>query len=248
MDSDISEKRILHEVILGYRNVLNERYQYENLKGKYDLPITFNEARISLFRNYFLDCIYPLPEKREELNEAFEHLDDYIRHPEKLLRILIDSGGLLFKYGRHLPKIFKAGIKTFRLFRAATKFENTLVKNALSNSLSPPYSNADIYTLFKALSLEEIDQFIENNLSLFAILHDRILIQEIKEIVKHLVKKMKQRPKSYSPQEIRGLEIGLEIIEKGDFLFDQLSKQEQLQVFDFIVKIERDVIKEIFSN
>ena len=114
-------------------------------------------------------------------------------------------------------------------------------------SHKPPYSSADIYTLLKALSPEEIDQFIENNLSLFTILHDRTLIREIKEIVEHLVYKMKKRPGSYSRQEIRGLEIGLEIIKKGDFLFDQLSKEEQLQVFDSIVKIERDVIGEIFS-
>jgi hypothetical protein len=240
MSNNIPEKKILNEVILGYRRVLNGRYQYDKLQQKYDLPASFNEERVTLIRNYFLDCIYPLPEKREELNDAFKSLDNYIRHPEK-------SGGLLFRYGRHLPKIFSAGIKTFKLYRAATKFENTLVRNAISIPLDPPYNSADINTMMRALSREEINQFIENNLSLLENLYDRDLMRKITEIVEHLITKMKNRPKVYSSPEIRGLEIGLEIIEQGDFLFDQLSKQDQRLIFDFIIKIERGVMQEIFS-
>ncbi|MFK7979352.1 MAG: hypothetical protein AB8G86_05190, partial [Saprospiraceae bacterium] len=47
-----------------------------------------------------------------------------IQQPKKLLRILLDSGRLIFKYGRHLPKILNAGLKALRSFRTATQFEN----------------------------------------------------------------------------------------------------------------------------
>ena len=98
---------LLIEVIKGYRNMIDQRYQYSNLVGRSNLPSTFDEQRVARFRSYFLDYIYPSPAKRQELDVAFNKLNNYIHHPEKLLRLLVDSGKLMFKYGRHLPKILR---------------------------------------------------------------------------------------------------------------------------------------------
>ncbi len=242
----MSEKEILEEIILGYRNLINERYQYQNLQDKYNLPKTINEEIVISIKNYFLTYLYPDLDKRRELNEAFETLDDYVKHPEKLLSILMESVKLIFSHGRHLPKILNAGLKALKSFRRATKFEQNLVKLAIQKQIHPPYDRSKIYSLIELLSPKEIEQFFENTESLFKIMHDKTLVEKIKEVLMFLINKMKEKKKLYSQSEIRGLEIGLEMIVKGEALFDKLTKEDQDKLVQFIVKVERDNLNEIF--
>ena len=244
----MDQQQVLNELILGYRKILEKRYQYNSIKAKYDLPITFDENRVNLFRKFFLEYIYPHPNTRSELNEAFDSLDGYIKNPEKLLRILMDSASLLFKHGRHLPKILRAGINALKSFRTATQFENRLVNKAIELEMHPPYSSQQIHQLFGALTAKELDEFINNSQNLFETLHDRVLVEKIKEIVTHLIVKMKKRPGVYTNAEINGLEIGKEIIVKGDELFDQLSIDDQQKIFKTVIQIERDALKDIYSE
>ena len=88
---------------------------------------------------------------------------------------------------------------------------------------------------------------MESSLTLFDTLHDRTLVAKIKRIMDHLVEKMKRRPKVYSSAEVKGLEIGKEIIEKGDLLFEELSTEEQGEIFKFIVEMEREEMDRIFG-
>lgn len=242
----MSKKEILKEVIVGYRQVIEERYQYDRIKEKYDLPDSFDEKRVAVFRNYFLDYMYPPPEQREELDAAFEHLNNYIKQPEKLIRLLVDSTRLLFKHGRHLPKILMAGMKALKSFVAASSFENKLVQSAIEMELQAPYGKAEITTLLGSLARKDIEQFIKNNEALFDTLHDRVLVQKVKEIVEYLITAMKKRPNIYAPEEIRALELGYNLIREGDTLFDQLDKGDQQRIFDFIIEIEREVLDEVF--
>ncbi len=248
MAEKLSKKAMLNEVILGYRKVINDRYQYDNINSKYKLPDSFDEAKVAAFRSYFLDYLYPAPAQREELNDAFQSLDNYIKNPEKLLRILMDSASLIFKYGRHLPKILRAGIRALRSFRTGVNFENKLVLQAQSLDCQPPFNNEDINTFIGGLSPNEVEQFIENNEALFETVKDRVLVEKIKEIVEHLIAKMRERPNVYTAEEIKGLEIGRDIIVKGDALFDNLSETDQQLIFETVLKIERDVLEDIFAN
>ncbi|MEZ4888675.1 MAG: hypothetical protein R3E32_28375 [Chitinophagales bacterium] len=244
----MSEKEVLKEVILGYRRLIEERYQYATIEEQYELPASFDEVRTNVFRDFFLNDLYPHPDKRNELEEAFHNLDNYIKNPEKLLRILIDSGSLILKYGRHLPKILMAGLKALKSFRAATVFEDKLVHSAINLELQPPYSEADIKTLLATLSTEEIEDFIQNNESLFDTLHDRKLVAKIVEIVEHLIAKMQKRPTIYAATEVNALSIGRDIIKGGDALFDQLSKEEQEQILKMIIRIETDFLEGVFAK
>jgi len=234
---------VLDGVIIGYRKVIEARYQYENISNKYDLPASFDENRVELFRNYFLDYVYPDPDKRDELNEAFQSLDSYIKQPDKLLRLLLDSTRILFKFGRHVPKILTAGLKALKSFRTASDFENKLVQKAIAIPLEPPYDEMDINALLGALSSDDVDQFIEDNEALFQTLYDRDLVAKITEVVAHLVEQMKKRPNIYSTAEVNGLEIGLEIIQKGNQLFEQLNEEEQRLILTQTIQIERDALE-----
>ena len=235
-------------LIIAYRQVLEERYQYENLQAKYELPASFDEARVAQFRAYFLDYIYPHPAQRKELDEAFASLDDYLKNPSKLMQLVVDSASLLFRFGRHLPKIMQAGIKALQSFRAASNFENKLIAQAVISAFQPPFSTPDIEKLLLTLDQAAMNDFIEHTEELFGTLHDRPLVAKIIEIVSALIKKMQKRPDVYSAAQIRGMEIGREIILKGDALFDQLTTEEQDQIFAFVVQVERDVLGRLFEE
>jgi hypothetical protein len=246
--SAATDKQILYGVIIGFRNLINDRYQYANIKAKYDIPDSFDEARVTTYRNYFLEQIYPHPERREELNEAFRSLDNYITHPDRLLRILFDSTAILLRHGASIPRLLGAGMKTFRSFRVATEFESKLIRKAKNSGKLPPYSTDDINGFIRSLRRSEIDQFIDNTRSLLELLYDRRLMREIIQILQELIARMKKSPKTYSETEIGGLEIGLGMLMEGNALFDQLSKDDQLRIFNIIIRIEVDVLEELFQG
>ena len=97
----MTREEILEQIIIGYRDSIYHRYQYQNIKDKYEIPDTINEETVNKLRSYFLNYVYPDYNKRLELNEAFKSLDDYIKHPKKLLSILLDASKLIFEYGIH---------------------------------------------------------------------------------------------------------------------------------------------------
>ncbi len=238
----MTREKILEEIIEGYRNTIYQRYQYQNIKDNYEIPETINEETVNLLRNYWLNYIYPDFIKRAELNEAFQRLDNYIKNPKKLLRILLDATKLIFNYGRHLPKILTTGLKAMKTFRAAERFENCFVDEAIKNKIEAPYDESKINALIKLLPRKEIEKFIDISQSLFEILHDRIQIEKIKGIIQYLILAMRSREESYSLSQIRGLEIGLEMLIEGDKLFTQLAKEDQKNLVYLITEIERDML------
>ncbi len=248
MSEKENRKAVLNEVIKGYRKVIQKRYTYSNLSKTADIPESFDENRVKLFRDFFLENLYPSPEKREELNEAFESLDVYIQNPKKLTRLMMDSTSLIFKFGRHLPKLLKAGLNALKSFRKGNKFEEKLVDSAIAQELAAPYSEANINSLIKSLSPKEIEEFIVANENLFETLYDRKLVGKIKEIIQFLINKMKKRSDVYSEVEINGLEMGYEIINKGDALFESLSDKNQRLIIEFVISKERDILENLFDT
>jgi hypothetical protein len=244
----LDKEEILEQIIIGYRNVIEERYQYHKLKQHYNFPETINENVINNIKNYFLTYVYPDIEQRKELNEAFSSLDDFIKHPEKLLNLVIDSMKLIFSHGRHLPKIFNAGLKAMKSFRGATKFENNLAKKAKKTKVSPPYSIDKINSLIILLPHKDIEEFMANTETFFNIIYDKILVEKIKEIIAFLIIKMKKKPNVFSKKEITGLELALITISKGEELLNQLNEEDQEILISSVLKIEKDNLNQIFKN
>ena len=235
-------------IIQGYRSIIKTRYDYNNLSSNYELPVEFDKNKIDEIREFFLESLYPDIAQRRTLNEAFDTLDEYIKKPQKLLNILITSSRLIFKYGRYLPKILGTGIKALKSFRAANRFENDLVRAAQEADRLPPYSEDDIYFFISTLSKDKVDAFVDDSKTLFEVLHDRKLVTKILDIANELVRKMKEKPSLYSKAETDGIELGLQIIEKGNALFEELSKDGRKAVIDLTVEIEQNALDEIFSK
>ena len=245
---NLSESKVLEGIIIVYRKLIDDRYQYQKLKGSSDLPDSISKDQIDEIRNYFLTFIYPDLQQRLVLNDAFESLDHFIKNPGKLLQILVDSVSLVVKHGRYLPKILRSGIKALRSFREASFFEKQLVQKAIESKIEPPYTEANIHHFIRQINRDSIDEFIESTRSLFNVLHDRKQVSKIKEIIAFLIAKMKKQPKSYSKDEIKALEIGFELIDKGDQLFERIGKENQQLLIDFIVTIENKALDHIFAS
>ncbi|MBP9152021.1 MAG: hypothetical protein KBF73_07030 [Flavobacteriales bacterium] len=243
-----TDKEILDGVIIGFRKLINERYQFDSLKAKYELPDAFDEQRMILYRDFFLHQVYPDPENRELLEEAFKSLDDYLSHPDKMLRIVFDSASILFRFGSSIPKLMGAGIKAFKSFRIATDFESKLVRKAKNSGKLPPYSPEDVNSFITALRKRDIDEFVANVRALLELLYDRKLVREIIQILSELIAKMKKSPRSYSATEVAGLSIGLDLLKEGNRLFESLSSSEQRKILELVITIEVDVLEELFAN
>ncbi len=241
------KNEVLNEIIIGYRNVVKERYNHTLLKDKYDLLNTIDAEIVEEIKTYFLTYIYPDLKRRKELNEAFNSLDSFLKSPKKLLSLIVQSFKLAYKHGKHLPKISDAGFKALKSYRAATNFENQLVKVATRKKVKPPYTTQKINSFIKQLSLKEINTFISKTESLFNVMHDKELIGKIKEVIGFLINKM-ENISTFSDNEIQGLKAGLEMIVKGEELLNSLKPKDQKILIDLIVKIEKDNLKKIHSS
>ena len=244
----MTRNKVLNEIILGYRNVIEERYQYNILIKKYKLPNAIDDKTINDIKIYFLNYVYPDLEQRAELDDAFSTLDGFVKQPEKLLNLVLKSFKLIFSHGKHLPKIFGAGLKAMKSFRGATKFEESLVDIALEKNIAYPYTTNKINILIKLLPYSEIEEFIKSTESFFNIIHDKNLVLKVKEIISFLIEKMKKKPKVFSAKEIAGLALALETINKGEEMLDKLSEENQKILIEYVVTIEKDNLIEIFSK
>ena len=236
----MNNPELLKSIFEGYRFSIQERYQYATIKDKYNIPHSINEATVDQLRSYFLEYMYPDFDRRLELNEAFQSLDDYIMNPEKLFGILMDAGRLIWKFGRYLPKILSAGLKAIKSFRAVAGFEEQLVEEAIRNNVQAPFDPIKLDALIQLLPRQEVERFITLSESLFETLHDRDQVEKIIEIINFLIQVMKRKPGTYSKSQVRGLEIGLELITEGNRLFNTLSEGDQQKLILLITMIERD--------
>lgn len=236
----MNSTELLKSIIEGYRFSVQERYQYSTIKDKYSIPLSINEATVDQLRSYFLEYMYPNFDRRLELDEAFRSLDDYIRNPEKLFSLLMDAGRLIWKFGRHLPKILSAGLKALKSFRAVAGFEEQLVEEAIRNHVQAPFDPIKLDALIQLLPRQEVEKFITLSESLFETLHDKAQVEKIIEIIHFLIQVMKRKPGTYTKSQVRGLEIGLELITEGNRLFHTLSEEDQQKLIALITTIERD--------
>lgn len=236
---------ILKEVIKGHRALISERYAYERIEEMYELSSAFTEERLTQMKDFVLEYVYPDSSGREEIEDAFSSLDEHIKHPEHLGRIVIDSAGLIFKYGRHLPKIMRAGILALKSFRAASKVEKMITEKAMDIDQDPPYSATQIQTIMSSLEHKELDHLVESGVVLFDVLIDRKLVYKIIEVINDLIQKMESRPNVYSAQEVQGMQLGYKIISQCTELFYQFSEEEQKDLVALITEIEQDAMEEI---
>jgi len=243
----MKDQALLKDIIIAYRKVIDDRYDYDEIVGQFDIPSSFDRAKFDALRSFFLTHIYPPPAQRAQLNAAFDSLENHIANPRYLLNVLMDSMGVIFRYGRHLPKILRVGLQAMQSFKKANAFEHQLAAAAKESDRQPPFSQIDIEHFTRQLSKTEVEAFIEDSLLLFDTLHDRKLVSKVIDIVNTIILKMEQRSHVYPESEVEGLRLGRDLVVEGNQLFESLTSTEQDVLFDMVGNIERGVLQTLFE-
>ena len=84
------------DIILKFRETVAARYDYEHLSQRMALPAGISRAVLDDVQRYFLECLYPVPEERADLEAAFEHMGRYVRQPQKIFGIFGNLAGAVF--------------------------------------------------------------------------------------------------------------------------------------------------------
>ncbi|MCB1157197.1 MAG: hypothetical protein H7A25_01830 [Leptospiraceae bacterium] len=228
-------------LIDAYRKSLVRRYSVENL-ARYPEFSGLPRATVDKLIRYFLELLYPEYEIRLELDNAFTSLAGFVKSPRKFLGVIGNMGYAVVKFGKHLFAGIKAGIAALSSYLTAHKFENTLysyAKPLIQKKID--ISQEDHFnSLIAKIPYEEATEFRHDIINLFKTLANRELLKKIILINDHVIEKMKENPKVYNPSEVKGIEMGLDIMKKGRELFDELTDQEITLIIRGIDIIEKD--------
>jgi hypothetical protein len=121
-----------------YRESINKRYTFENIKKDPNLPKSFTKQTVDELRDFFLENLYSSPSEREKLDKAFLQLESYVSHPSKVFGLLGNLASAVFEFGFHLPQAIHTGSVTLRTHAAARKFENDLLAIAEAKNFPIP--------------------------------------------------------------------------------------------------------------
>jgi hypothetical protein len=123
-----------------YRESINKRYTFENIKKDPNLPKSFTKQTVDELRDFFLENLYSSPSEREKLDKAFLQLESYVSHPSKVFGLLGNLASAVFEFGFHLPQAIHTGSVTLRTHSLLARFENDLLAIAESKNFPIPFT------------------------------------------------------------------------------------------------------------
>lgn len=233
-------------LIEKYRQIIADRYDYAKLTEFKPLPDGITKQTVEQIRDYFLNSIYPEPEKRHELDVAFGYLQSYVHQPAKVWGILGNLTGAIFRFGTMLPAALKTGIVSMEAFSAAKSFEGTMSRAAREAGYSVPLTDNEFMQCLSTLPRHRLDSFAQDVGRLFRSMANTALLSKTVEIMKDVIIKMESKPKLYSKDEIAGIKMGLNIMQKGLELFSKYPEDVKDKMVDYIVEREKLFIDEIY--
>lgn len=236
-------------LIKAYRNSLVRRYSEGNI-ARFPKLATVEREVVDRLIYYFLELLYPEYETRLELDNAFKSLAGFVKSPRKFLGVIGNMGYAIVKFGKHLLAGIKAGSAALSSYITAHRFENSLYEHAqtmLQQGID--LENEDNFnSLIAKIPYEEATQFRQDIVNLFQTLANRPLLEKIILINEHVIEKMKAAPHIYSAIEVKGIEMGLQILQKGKEVFTELEDDIVLIILDGIDTVEKDFFDRAYAS
>ena len=235
-------------IINKFREMIEKRYNYDELKQRFEIPSSINEQTIEEVKNYFLNTIYPPATERKQLEDAFRNLAEYVRSPKKIWGLFGNMAGAIFKFGRHFMAALKAGFGALDSFMGAKNFENAMAEIANKNGILPPISDDDFEETMYQLPREEIEKFIGNVKGLFGAMVNTVLLKKTLAILDNVIETMEKKPTTYPSADVDGIKLGRGLLEKGYELFSKYDEPTKLAIVEFIFKNEMWYIDSIYHR
>ena len=235
-------------IIEKFREMVNKRYQYEDLKKRFDLPTNVDERVINDVKEYFLGTIYPDFDERQRLESAFGNLASYMRQPRKIWGLFGNMTAAVFKFGRHFFQAFKAGLASLDSFLGAKKFEQNMAEIANNNNIHPPISDEEYEKCYHLMEKSEIQKFINDIKSLFGAMVNTPLLLKTLEILDNVVETMERKPHIYPKEDIEGILLGRSLLYRGYELFSKYDEDTKQKMVEIIYQNEIWYMNYIFER
>ncbi|MBK9330787.1 MAG: hypothetical protein IPM95_16135 [Sphingobacteriales bacterium] len=235
-------------IINKFREMIENRYVYSDLKQRFDLPPSITEDVIEEIKTYFLDTIYPHASERKKLETAFKDLADYVHSPRKIWGLFGDMARALFKFGRHFMQALRAGMDSLNSFMGAKNFEQSMAAIANKNGIIPPMTDEDFEETLYQLPREDIEKFIHDVRSLFGAMVNTVLLKKTLDILQHVIETMEHKPEVFPQADIDGIKLGKELLQRGYSIFSKYDEPTKNAIVDFIYKNEMWFVDEVYRK
>ena len=242
------------EVILSvhlidkYRESITHRYSYKHLSEQFKLSPQLTEEVVEALRNYFLDCLYPTADERKKVDEAFDSLRSFVRHPAKTWALLGNMAAAFFKFGTQFPQAIRAGVVSLESYIDAKRFENALLKAALREKMKVPLTDDQFEKCIADIPRKEIEAFTNHIISLFKSMSNTSLLKKTIAIMEEVLLKIKKNKLLYSKKDAEGIELGIDILNQGYSLFKDYPESLKSEIITTIKKNEKWYLDKVYRT
>ncbi len=237
-----TEKELMNSLVDSYREIIEERYQYETLKKKIEMPDGVTREVVDSIRNYFLEYIYPNRESRVRLSAGFEPLKTYASNPNKMLKIVGSFSGAILKFGFYLPRAIRAALRSWDAYGNAKALEIELLKSARAMKLSPPVSKDQVSDCLRKIPKAMLLKFSEEVLFLFKLFGNQALLGKTIEILDEIIVLMTKKSEIYPEKDVKAMIMGRSIIKEGSNLLCEYEPELREQIIKAVYTIEIDCL------
>jgi len=228
-------------IISFYRDELRDRYQVAHVR-KFAQFDVISDQSIDCLREYFLDHVYPPPERRAQLDDAFDHLGRLLRSPRRLQPLVTTALTSLWRLGRKLPAAVSAGRSTFDAYVETRKLERYMLAEAEKVRLTEAGTRdrRKMLALITNIPEKHVDRLIRDILNLFRALANVSLLRTSAEIMDHVYEIMGRRADLYTESEREGLALGIAVLRGGLELYEGMDAGVFTHIIDGIERVEFD--------
>lgn len=227
----LNDPELLRAVIAAYRGSLEERYAVPFVRAIPELADRadlLTDEMIADVRAFFLEHLYPPPETRHIMDDAFDRMKDVLTSPRRLFALLGTAGRSLFRLGSMIPSAISAGLHTLEAVHEIRKLEGLLADRAHSQGITPDqFTQAGVLSgLVRALPPKDVVRFRGEMNKLFKHLSNIKLLDATIDILNDSRARMKERSDLFREEELNGLGFGLRILESGVALYRRLTPEQ----------------------
>ncbi len=230
-----------HAVVEFYREEIRLRYQLDNIR-RFEPFEDITDEHLNGLRDFFVDSIYPAAEKRQGIDDAFEHLHALLRSPRRLKPLMTMALASMWRLGTQLPAAVSAGLTTVDALRETRKLEAKMMDVAEGLGLSPAEARKRdaMVQIIANVPEKVVLHLIYDVLHLFRALSNVKMLGAMLEIMERSVTVMDKRQDVYRDDERKGVALGMEIVHGGHALFNRLQPDEFPKIIKGVELVELD--------
>ncbi len=241
------DKALRNELIVKYRASIAERYNFDKLENDPKLPEGFTRDTIDQLRDFFLENLYSAPKEREKLDAAFKQLETYVAHPTKIWGLLGNMLSAIFEFGTHFPAAIKIGLSSLKTHTSARQFEEMLLQGAKDKGFGAPMTEEQFYEAMATIPTENLQTFVDDLVTLFSAITDEVMLHKTISILKGVLTRMKEKKNVYGKADVDAIQLGVDILTKGDNLLSKLSPKMKKDLVQYVAYMELEFIKSLHT-